>query len=120
MELALIIPKKRRLARPTSSSWAITEHPPIITGHPTIRAIYPPIAQVEMYAASVNECHCPASLRGLSSLRGFVLQPCVDGRMISCDHQSLWSRSIVLFSGHVPWQATLWFPEMQRCLHLLL
>src|SRR5712692_8743057 len=92
--------------------------PPINIEHPTIRGKYPPIAQVEMYAASVNECHCPASLRGLSSLRGFVLQPCVDGRMTSCDPQSLWSRSIVLFSGHVRCQTTLWFPQTQRCLHL--
>lgn len=77
------------------------EHPPIITRHPTIRGKYPPIAQVEIHDASINECHCPASLRGLSSLRGFALQPCVDGRIISCKYPSLWSRSIVLFSGHV-------------------
>src|SRR5713101_5838310 len=120
MQLALITLEKRIITRPTSGSWAITKYPPIITRRPTIVGKYPPIAQVVKYAASTNEFHCAASLRGLSSLCRFVLQPCVDGWITSCDPRSLWSRSIVLFSGHVPCQTTLWFPEMQRCLHLLL
>src|ERR1017187_6598307 len=101
MEVVLAIAKNRSLARPTRGSWAVLQHGLIITSLCTIPGKYPPIAQVEIHDASINECHCPASLRGLSSLRGFALQPCVDGRIISCKYPSLWSRSIVLFSGHV-------------------